>query len=362
MKRFLLATYLSAFTFFFVSAQTKIKDGTISSSSLPHPSAVLELESKNKGFLPPRLSLTSRTDIVTIPNPAVGTFIYNLGAEATFPYVGYVYWNGTEWLALNNSTLKPGTISSLMCGDALLSPNTYTTGSPYTGTLTVPYIGGNGGTYPSQTITTTNGLTVTLESGNFNYGAGSLTYTVTGTPTTTSPVTTNIPISIGSQSCTATVGNGNALKVGESISAYYSVPVATASVSTFNLKTYVTANNLTPLPLIDGLEMNLQGVSTTHYDARIYNRATSSQLVSYQTFATQVNQNETLLNQNVATNDFLQVDADNLVLWTTTQAEVVTTNVQVQVTPTVYRWYEFKWWCMEVSGTKKIFLSATRKG
>jgi len=68
----------------------------------------------------------------------------------------------------------------------------------------------------------------------------------------------------------------------------------------------------------------------------------------------------------VAPGDYLQVDNNNVVWWTTTAAEVETTNVQVQIDANTYRWYEFKWWCMQIGagagGSKKIFLSITRKG
>lgn len=155
------------------------------------------------------------------------------------------------------------------------------------------------------------------------------------------------------------------INVGETISQVYSIPAATANVSTFNLKTYVTANSLPALPLLDGMEMNLQGVNSTWYDPRIYNVAAGTQLISYQTFATQVNENETSLNNSLASGSFLQIDQNNIVFWRTTDAEVVTTNLQVQIDANTYRWYEFKWWCMEIgsgpTASKKIFLSVTRK-
>ncbi|GAA5098852.1 hypothetical protein GCM10023210_35430 [Chryseobacterium ginsengisoli] len=160
-----------------------------------------------------------------------------------------------------------------------------------------------------------------------------------------------------------TAGSGSGtINIGETVSRVYSLPAATANTSTFNLKTYVTANSLQALPQLDGLEMNLQGVNSTYYDPRVYNIATGTQLVSYQTFATQVNENETSLNNSLTSGSFVQVDANNIVFWTNSNAEVITTNLQVQVDATTYRWYEFKWWCMEVGTEKKIFLSVTRKG
>jgi hypothetical protein len=155
--------------------------------------------------------------------------------------------------------------------------------------------------------------------------------------------------------------DGGGLPVGEAITRIYSVPATTAQVGTFNLKDYVIANNLPALPSIDGLEMNLQGVNSAYYDPRIYNISSSSKLISYQSFATVGNENETSLNNNLSAGSYLQVDANNIVFWATTAAEVETTNLQIQIDSNTYRWYEFKWWCMEVSGEKKIFMSVVRK-
>lgn len=151
------------------------------------------------------------------------------------------------------------------------------------------------------------------------------------------------------------------INVGETISQIYTIPTTAANANTFNLGTYITTNSLPALPIIDGLQINLQGVSAAYYDPRIYNVSSASQLVSFQSFATQVNQNRTSLNNTVTAGSNLQIDSDNLVYWTTTAAEVETANVQVQIDANTYRWYEFKWWCMEISTTKKIFLSISRK-
>ena len=59
-------------------AQTKIKDGTLSTSpSIPSSNAILELESNNKGFIPPRIGLTGTNDLSTISTPTEGMVIYN---------------------------------------------------------------------------------------------------------------------------------------------------------------------------------------------------------------------------------------------------------------------------------------------
>jgi hypothetical protein len=76
-------------------AQTGI--GTTS----PDASAKLEISSNNKGFLPPRVSLTSVTDNTTIPSPATGLLVYCKGDAGLA--AGYYYWNGNAWATIATS-------------------------------------------------------------------------------------------------------------------------------------------------------------------------------------------------------------------------------------------------------------------
>ena len=71
-------------------------------TSTPHASAKLDITSTNKGFLPPRVTLTSATDATTIPSPAEGLLVYNLGAVGL--QAGYYYWNGTNWATMATGT------------------------------------------------------------------------------------------------------------------------------------------------------------------------------------------------------------------------------------------------------------------
>lgn len=156
-------------------------------------------------------------------------------------------------------------------------------------------------------------------------------------------------------------GGNVSIGVGETVSKSYVVPAAAANSSSFNLGTYISNNSLSPLPIVDGIEASLQGYDASFYRPRIYNRAGSSQTISYQTFATQVNENKTDLNVTISPNSFEGVDSNDIVYWTTSLAEVITTNVQVKVNATTYRWYEIKWWCMQVASEKIIFISILRK-
>ncbi|MEN9918988.1 MAG: hypothetical protein RL662_1424 [Bacteroidota bacterium] len=194
-----------------LTAQAQV---TIGSGKAPHSSAILELDDPSKGFLGSRIALESTTDVVTVPNPAAGLLIYNTGVKG-LKYAGYVYWNGSEWRSFSSGSLSPGTIGAISCNSIQLTPSIYTAGIPYTGTMIVPYVGGNGGTYAAQTITSANGLTATLVGGNFEVGAGSLSYTITGTPRLGSPDITVFSITIGGMSCQATVGAGDGIAPGD---------------------------------------------------------------------------------------------------------------------------------------------------
>jgi len=68
----------------------------------PNASAKLDIEDTNRGLLIPRVSLSSTTDVTTIPSPAISLLVYN---NATIADVnpGFYYWNGTVWVRLLNS-------------------------------------------------------------------------------------------------------------------------------------------------------------------------------------------------------------------------------------------------------------------
>lgn len=75
-----------------INAQTGIGTTT------PHASAKLDVTATNKGFLPPRVTLTSATDAATIASPAEGLLVYNLGSVGL--QAGYYYWNGSNWATI----------------------------------------------------------------------------------------------------------------------------------------------------------------------------------------------------------------------------------------------------------------------
>jgi hypothetical protein len=117
---FILILLLSAMK---TMAQTGI--GTTS----PDASAKLEVNASNKGFLPPRVTLTSQTDNTTIANPATGLLVYNTGNNPNL-VAGYYYWNGSNWATIATAT-GSGVYASYMRGSRSTAQTTgLTSGSP----------------------------------------------------------------------------------------------------------------------------------------------------------------------------------------------------------------------------------------
>ncbi len=72
-------------------------------TTTPDASAKLEVSATNKGFLPPRVTLTGVTDATTIPSPATGLLVYNIGSVGL--QSGYYYWNGSSWATIATSSI-----------------------------------------------------------------------------------------------------------------------------------------------------------------------------------------------------------------------------------------------------------------
>jgi uncharacterized protein (TIGR02145 family) len=174
-----------------LGAQVKVSSGV----GNPDGSSMLEVESTDKGFLPPRMTEAQRDQIL---NPAEGLVVYN----TTLGCLNYRR-NGI-WYDLCG-TLPIGTISSLDCAGAA-HVGTLTAGLTALGVSSaVEYSGGNGGTHNGQTVSSAGvtGLTATLSAGTFATGGGTLTYTITGTPSNGG--TASFSVNIGGQSCTLNI-------------------------------------------------------------------------------------------------------------------------------------------------------------
>jgi uncharacterized protein (TIGR02145 family) len=141
-----------------------------------------------------------------------------------------VYWSSTVigfstkslYIQSGNSLIDPGSfqsfghsvrcikeitgaIGAINCGSTTQTGTLTSSTAASNVSISIPYTGGNGGSFVAQSISSTGivGLTASLSAGNFAVGSGSLTYTIIGTPTTSGTAT--FAISVGGQSCSLTV-------------------------------------------------------------------------------------------------------------------------------------------------------------
>jgi Fibrobacter succinogenes major domain (Fib_succ_major) len=173
-------------------------------TTTPNASAIAEMNSSTQGFLPPRMTTVQRDAILS---PAAGLTIYNTTVNCL------QWWNGTIWYDGCGNNIPSAALSTLNCVGATTT-GTLTNGTAASGvSITIPYTGGNGGTYAAQAISSTGvlGLTANLSAGTLAVGAGNLLYTITGTPTTSG--TASFAITVGGQSCsfTLSVATGSGL-------------------------------------------------------------------------------------------------------------------------------------------------------
>lgn len=169
--------------------QTSIAQVGIGTTT-PDASAKLQIDATDKGFLPPRVALTSLTDQSTIATPAEGLLVYCTGTAGLAE--GYYYWEGSTWVKMSN------TANTLDMGYVLAWPSNATPPG-----YLLPLSGGTynwadypefqtfNGTYASQFITASTATTFTLKninsSGRFLRGgttAGTDQDDATSLPTT----------------------------------------------------------------------------------------------------------------------------------------------------------------------------------
>lgn len=125
-----------------VNAQNKeLKVGT--NPTIKQPSAVLEVESANKGVLMPRVTLTSITDVTTITMPANALTVFNTATAGTAPNdvtPGYYYWSTAEskWIRLlnQNDAVEPWQVEGTANKATNNTQNIYQMGNVGIGTAT----------------------------------------------------------------------------------------------------------------------------------------------------------------------------------------------------------------------------------
>jgi hypothetical protein len=81
----------------------------IGNNPSPDSSAILDLNSSNKGFLPPRIALQAKNIAAPVSNPTQGLLVFNTATSGNAPNQvspGYYYWSGSEWRHLIENTTK----------------------------------------------------------------------------------------------------------------------------------------------------------------------------------------------------------------------------------------------------------------
>ncbi|WP_144282953.1 FISUMP domain-containing protein [Chryseobacterium echinoideorum] len=145
----------------------------------PHPSSDLELGSNNKALYLNRVENPE----TNISSPQNGMILYDTTKKCVRAYQNNA-WSNCFGVPVENV----GTVVSLECNSATHSGIIYN-GTAYTSGIetSVPYSGGNGGSYSAMSINSTGvtGLVATLQAGNLNNGSGNLIFQITGTPSGT---------------------------------------------------------------------------------------------------------------------------------------------------------------------------------
>ena len=153
-------------------------------------------------------------------NSAGGTLVFNVtGTPTSTGNARFDLNNFIRGLTCSGSNVQivitgSPTITNLNCSGATHSPSSATQGSLYSGTTTLPYTGGNGVAYPTQTINSTGvtGLIATLTPGTLVSGNGNLSFTVSGTPTSSGLA--SFTISFGGQTCVFSIRvNGRVISI-----------------------------------------------------------------------------------------------------------------------------------------------------
>jgi hypothetical protein len=137
----------------------------------------------------------------------IGLIVFNINETGDF-FPGLHFWDGTEWRRMDYSPIIQPQITDLIGASAILTPNDYSN-TFYDGILKVPYIGGNGGVYPSVApIPIGNNLQLELIGGKLAIGGGEVMYRVFGTPTNPSPYPTNFNLTFLGHTTPVSIGSG----------------------------------------------------------------------------------------------------------------------------------------------------------
>lgn len=196
MKKILISV-ISCLLFFAVKAQVKVGDNPTSIDV----SAVLETESKTKGFLPPRMTQAQMNAIVSA---ADGLIVYCTDCNPR----GLYNYDGSQpaWVSIGANNLPPATFTNgtIDCASGALS-GTYQVGTTMGAgnSKVVKITVTSAGSYTAST-NTQNGVTFSVSGTLLSVGAGtSITLKASGTPVSSGTFT--YTASLGGQTCTFNV-------------------------------------------------------------------------------------------------------------------------------------------------------------
>lgn len=126
--------------FFLLISLTALAQTGIGTTT-PNASAKLDVFSTNKGFLPPRITLTGASGVSTIATPVAGLLIYNTATAGTAPnnvVPGYYYWNGTFWSQISTGLILDASKTASFSVSAADNNKLFLISSSTAVTVTIP--------------------------------------------------------------------------------------------------------------------------------------------------------------------------------------------------------------------------------
>lgn len=141
MFTFLRPTLLLCFLLSLTTASFAQNVAVNATGATPNASAGLDVDFTNKGLLLPRVSLTSALDVTTIPSPATGLMVYNLGTGGTSPNditPGQYYFNGTKWVRYAAGWINANSVTNM--GKFYIGPFNLAANTNVTFTITDPNV------------------------------------------------------------------------------------------------------------------------------------------------------------------------------------------------------------------------------
>lgn len=99
-----MKNFIALLTLFLLSELSGFAQvGINTDNTQPDASAMLDVKSTSKGFLPPRVALTAINSPLPVTAPANGLLVYNTTTAGSPPnnvMEGFYYWNGTKWISI----------------------------------------------------------------------------------------------------------------------------------------------------------------------------------------------------------------------------------------------------------------------